>query len=271
MEDIDMNDLFIGITDFTTRAETEKMLAVLRRESGKQPIRKLGVGVMMSHSTLNGLPSRFTDVFPPKEDVADIFVDDPLTFNVLHYADYRGIDISRSLSKAAKWGGQNIQAIQLDMTWPDPEEIEEFRDDYPNVKLILQVGKIAFEQIGENPKELVARLKSYYYEDIDYVLLDKSMGQGRRMSAELLLPFALAVNQELPDMGIITAGGLGPDTLHLVEPLLKVFPNLCIDAQGRLRPDISDDPEHCISEPIHWDLAQTYLVRALTMFSSNMD
>lgn len=265
-----MNDLFIGITDFTTRAETEKMLAVLRREGGNQPVRKLGVGVMVSHSTLHGLPSRFTDVFPQKEKIADIFFDDPLAVNVLHYADYKGIDVARSLASAAKWGGQNMQAMQLDMTWPSTKAIRSFRENRPDIKLILQIGKAAFEQIEESSEELVARLKSYSG-DVDYVLLDKSMGQGRPMSAGLLLPFASAVSQKLPDMGIVAAGGLGPDTLNLVEPLLKVCPNLCIDAQGRLRPDIPDDPEHCIAEPIHWNLAEPYLVRALAMFSSNMD
>jgi len=68
---------------------------------------------------------------------------------------------------------------------------------------------------------------------VDYVLLDPSGGIGRQFDPEVERPYLEA----LVDMGIGlgVAGGLSPSTLHLLEPLVKDFPQLSIDAEGRLR------------------------------------
>ena len=59
--------------------------------------------------------------------------------------------------------------------------------------------------------------------------------------------------------GIVAAGGLGPESVGLVEPLYREFPDLSIDAQGKLRPSGS------ALHPIDWDMAETYLVKALQL------
>jgi hypothetical protein len=60
-------------------------------------------------------------------------------------------------------------------------------------------------------------------------------------------------------MGLVVAGGLGPDSIDMVKPLVKVFPDISIDAQGKLRPSGS------ALDPIDWDMAGTYLARALEL------
>jgi len=59
-------------------------------------------------------------------------------------------------------------------------------------------------------------------------------------------------------MGLGVAGGLSPTTLDLVRPLTNEFPDLSIDAEGRLR-----TPED------HLDLAVSseYLRKAFEMFN----
>lgn len=79
------------------------------------------------------------------------------------------------------------------------------------------------------------------------------------MDAKGLLPFARAVKRRFPQFGLVAAGGLGPDTMHLVEPLIKEFPDLSIDAQGKLRPSGS------ALDPIDWYMAGQYLIKALEM------
>jgi hypothetical protein len=41
--------------------------------------------------------------------------------------------------------------------------------------------------------------------------------------------------QHFPNIGIGAAGGLGPDTMHLIKPLMEEFPDLSWDAEGCLR------------------------------------
>lgn len=255
-------DPYIGITDFTDESQVRAMLAVLRKASGNRLPRKLGVGVMMSRKTLNGLPSRFNDIFPAKEKIADIFVNDPLTYNVLHYADYEGIDVLENLTEAAKWGGPNLHALQLDMIWPEPDVIKKFKELHSHIELIIQINPSAFKQVDFQTLGLVDRLKGYDY-SLSGVLLDMSMGQGVPMSWLSLLPHLAGLNALLPKMALVVAGGLGPNSLDLVKPLVDCFvPDISIDAQGKLRPSGS------YLEPIDWQMVERYLVRAMEIFQS---
>ena len=250
---------YIGITDFMNKGQVRQMFEVFKKHLPKGSKRKLHVGVMMSHKTLNDIPSSWQKVFPPKETISDIFFSDE-AYNCLHYADYDGQpDFAANLSKAIEFGGTGIHAVQLDMTWPEPAEIMDgvYRSR-KKVEVILQIGKKALEEVSDDPSELVERLEDYR-SVIDRVLLDMSMGHGLGMDADELLPFARAVKESFPDIGLVAAGGLGPETMHLVEPLVEEFPDLSIDAQGKLRPSGSN------RDPIDWKMAEKYLMRAIKL------
>lgn len=266
-----MKTPYVGITDFMNKTQVERMLEVLARESpkdfkkqmmlvaGKLP-RQLMVGVMMSHKTLHGIPTKWTAAFPAKESIRDIFGIHPFAFNTLHYADYDTIDVAESIELATTFGGPNMHAIQLDMIWPDPGLIKNYRDNHPGIQVIIQGNSKAMKAVNNDPLYFACCLKAYGY-CVDYVLLDKSMGKGLGMDAMGLLPYARAVAEHVPDMGIAAAGGLGPDTLNLLEPLIAEFPNLSIDAQGKLRPSGN------ALDPIDWNMASEYLTKALRLFS----
>lgn len=248
---------YIGITDFMNFAQVEQMIAVFRAHQSPLSDRQLHVGVMMSYKTLNGIATKWSKAFPHPIEIEGIFASRD-TFNCLHYADY---DNSKNyyldLALALSYCGKHLDGVQLDMVWPDPDDIHkalEADGKYPQV--ILQVGKNAIEACGNDPGRVVARLKPYEGV-IDRVLLDKSMGKGLGMDAVGLLPYARAIRDAFPDISIGAAGGLGPDTMDLVLPLLEEFPDLSIDAQGKLRPSGN------ALDPIDWDMASRYLERAL--------
>ena len=250
---------YIGITDFINASQAEQMLEVFARGGAERIGRRLMVGVMMSYKTLNNLPTKWAAAFPPKESVRDIFGAHPLSFNVLHYADYDTVDVAESIELATTFGGPNIHAIQLDMIWPDPDTVKKYRDRHPWIQVIIQGNVKAMTAVGDDPAAFAARLKTYG-DAIDYILLDKSMGKGLGMDALGLLPFARVIAEQISDIGLAAAGGLGPDTLHLLEPLIAEFPNLSIDAQGKLRPSGN------ALDPIDWDMASRYLTKALRLF-----
>lgn len=256
-----MKTPYIGITDFMSAEQARAMLSVFSQQSINSVLqRKLMVGVMMSYKTLVGIYTRWTKAFPSNDAVAKIFVSDPPAFNTLHYADYDGIDVVKCLPAAVQIGGENIHALQLDMIWPDPVAIEEVSRQYPDLQIILQVGKNAFQAIGDDVAGLLSRLEQYG-EHLDYVLLDRSMGRGLPMEPERLRPFLRALKHERPDLGLAVAGGLGPNTVQVVQSLVSEFPSLSIDAQGRLRP--SGD---ALNEPIDWNMAEEYLRKAIDIF-----
>lgn len=251
---------YIGITDFRNAQQVKFMLEAFNSRKSIRSNRILHVGVMMSRKTLLGLPSKWTNAFPTNSEIAEI-LSVPEVYNVLHYADYEiDPDLHRNLRQALMYGGDNMDAIQLDMIWPDSTTIAHVvASSHANIEVILQIGKNAIEAEGNDPKSVVNRL-ARYDGAIDRVLLDKSMGNGLGMDAHALLPYARAIRDRFPNLGIAAAGGLGPNTIHLVEPLVREFPDLSIDAQGKLRPSGS------ALDPVDWDMAKEYIHKALQLF-----
>ena len=146
---------YIGITDFMTSEQSLAMLSVMAEcQAAKQSPRKLMIGVMMSCKTLNDLPSKWANVFPPKAGVASIFVDHPLAFNTLHYADYEESttmqDIAAMMRICLKG---SLHAVQLDMPWPDWALLEVIkRESEWRVKTVLQVGKKSSGSVQKRSK-----------------------------------------------------------------------------------------------------------------------
>lgn len=250
---------YIGITDFMNYAQVEAMEAVFESSKPEGSTRQLHVGVMMSYKTLNDIETKWSKAFPHREQIVEIFRS-RVSYSCLHYADYdRADDFYQNLALAMCYGGNRLHAVQLDMVWPSPRQISratQVAGMHPDI--ILQIGKNAIEACDNDPRKVVERL-GCYEGIIHRVLLDKSMGKGLGMDAKGLLPYARAIRDAFPELGIGAAGGLGPSTMGLVRPLIEEFPDLSIDAQGRLRP--SGDA----LDPIDWDMASTYLIKALKM------
>jgi hypothetical protein len=252
-------DPYISITDFTTRWQVMEMLRVLINAQGARQSHKLGVGVMMSHKTLNGLPTKWTDVFPRNEDVAGIFTDHPMALNTLHYADYEGINVAENLARATEFGGPNMHALQLDMIWPDSRTLIDHRIRYPRIKIILQINSRSLDMVDNDPRQLLRALRAYNT-TVDYVLLDKSMGRGQGMRAETLIPFVEALAVHRSDLGIVVAGGLGPETIHLAAPIVIRFQKqISFCAQGQMRASGN------ALDPIEWDRAAEYLRQSVAL------
>ena len=143
------------------------------------------------------------------------------------------------------------------MIWPKPEILREYRQKHPNIQIILQANSIALDQVDNDPDKLVMQLLAYR-EALDFVLLDKSMGRGLGMDAQVLEAFVKIINPRT-SLEVTVAGGLGPDTLHLLGPLAHYV--VSIDAQGRLRPSGS------ALDPIDWDMAGKYLRKAIDILT----
>ncbi|MFA6537634.1 MAG: hypothetical protein WCT18_04550 [Patescibacteria group bacterium] len=252
---------YVGITDFMNFEQVKAMLAVFNQHKKIDSDRKLHVGVMMSFKTLHNLPTKWADAFPRKEEIRRIFSSDE-TYNCLHFVDYENRpDLWRTLVQAISFGGMRLDAVQLDMVWPEPSHISHgVHTSRKPVEIILQIGQKAFDAVDNNETFLINKLAEYEGV-IDRVLLDRSMGKGIPLQPELLLPFARKIKWHFPEIGIGFAGGIGPTTVSLIEPLVKEFPDLSIDAQGKLRASGN------ALDPIDWPLAEDYLIEALKILS----
>ena len=248
---------YIGITDFTDFRQVEKMLTVFNSKVPSSCDYLLHVGVMMSYKTLHNIPTKWSKAFPHKETIAEIFSSDEV-FNCLHYVDYENKDdLANSIESAIYYGGKNLDAMQFDMIWPNPNVIRNvFKNK--NISVIIQIGRDAFEDVNNNVDIIVDRI-SHYEDSIQYVLLDKSMGKGVGMNAKVLLPVIEKIEKDLPNLGVAVAGGLGPNTMYFANEIFEKYNGISIDAQSRLRPSGN------ALDPIDWSMAENYLKKAINM------
>lgn len=253
---------YIGICDFPSAEQALRSADHFDRlcTSPKMSARKLMVGVMMSYKTLRDLPTKWKSAWPNPKEIHKIFENHPRVLNTLHYADFDGSTRASDLIVATSYGGENIHAIQLDMIWPSPEMIQVFKHFNPNLKVILQVNGRSLNEYDHNPVRVAFKIKKYG-SSIDGILLDKSHGKGLGMDALAMLPFIHEISNRCKSLTLAVAGGLGPETIHLLQPIVKEFPQISIDAQGRLRQSGNS------LDPINWGLAHKYLVQAVRMFS----
>ncbi len=252
----DMPFPYIGICDFTSADQVRKMNLVFQEHKHPLSQRKLMVGVMASHETMNDRQSKWTGVYPPLSKLPGIFIPDRGLMNTIHYADYVGIDVLHNLLRLVMACGPNLHALQLDMIWPEPHIIKDFRHKHPDIQVVLQVSSHSLAMVQEDPGKLVEKLVEYS-DAIDYVLMDLSMGRSRPMDAEYFRPFLERISIDLPKLGKAVAGRLGPNTLHLLGGLPVLDPSLSVDAQGQLRK--SGNPK----DPIELDRCEDYLIKTL--------
>ncbi|KKP84126.1 MAG: hypothetical protein UR82_C0012G0022, partial [Candidatus Moranbacteria bacterium GW2011_GWF1_35_5] len=137
---LNKRERYSGVCDVYSPEEARAMADELRRNR-KNSSRKVMIGVMTHPIVLNpDLPipeevrKDVSKEFPALEKMAGGFTDDPDVLNTIHIADLYGPegpwkaqkapDVFKNLELCVKHGGEYLHAIQLDITWPEPNEIK---------------------------------------------------------------------------------------------------------------------------------------------------
>lgn len=257
---------YIGITGFMTNQEVISILSDSKQLPQKLTAlaaanRKIMIGVLASFKTLNGIPNKWPNRYPPVDKIAEIFTDDPRALNLIHYHTTEHKNLINQLTQVTKLGGPHLHGLQLNVTWPDAQVLKFYKNKHPDKKIVLQinVSKLSYKSQLDWREKIFPR----YQECVDYLLLDASGGMGHSLDTELLYAF---INNYLfeqagrYDICLGVAGGLEANTITNLRTLIKAFPKISWDAEGRLR-DASD----------HLDLfkAENYLSRSLALFSTS--
>lgn len=264
---------YTGICDVTNPEDVRSMLRELK-ESKVDSERRLMVGIMTHPAVLNpnaDIPDVVREAiiseFPSLDDLSSGFIDDPDVMNTIHYADLYGPsgprksgeapDVLENLELCVEHGGENLDAIQLDIVWPNPEDLKEFRARHPDIEIILQIGKFSLGEGDIDVDQVVEKLGEYG-KSVDHVLIDLSMGKGRQMTnneVTELKRLMRAIQDTSPDIGLAIAGGLGAasgsndpnSSVYSMDSLKEIarhFPGISIDAQGGLKPDDAQRDDH---------------------------
>lgn len=250
-----MNMPYVGISSITSRKDALALLSIMPMTSN----RKLMIGPQVSLKTLRGASNRYPNRFPKISELQSIFPEHPMALNLIHYNTKEQSSIFEQLLNLTYLNIPNLHGFQLNVTWPLPSAIHLYHRYYPQMKLVLQIGKQAFEAVKHSPEALAKRVTEDYMGAVDYILLDPSGGLGVPFDTEVQRKYLEALAEKNLGIGLGVAGGLGPSTLHLAKPLINIYPELSIDAEGRLRNK---------SDMLDMTRAKKYLTKALKLFGN---
>ena len=235
---------YIGVTGLTSSRDTENVVSLF----GGNQEHILMIGVLASWKSLRSLPMKpeWKKQTPPTWQIEDILAkkNPPRVVNLVHlstdeeHQEDLWADLVEIWAKALK----RIEGFQVNATWPDLTQLKKFRQQHTGCRLVLQIGTKAIQVAGST--EGILKRLAPYIGTINDILLDSSGGKGQPLDPASAIRILSEIKAKGWQLGLGVAGGLGPDTLHLLEPVIKAVGNtISIDAQSALRTEDSQlDP-----------------------------
>jgi hypothetical protein len=169
--------------------------------------------------------------------IRSLFFEDSRLLNLVHFSTEKGFEgsVLRDLTRLIELAGEQCHGFQLNMVWPNPTTLENLHlQTGKNLRIVLQMNDEAIENVGGTPEKVAQKLSEYEGLITD-VLLDGSGGRGKPIEPMRAQMFLQEIERKNPWLELGAAGGLDGDYLHKIAPLFTQFPNLNIDAQGKLR------------------------------------
>jgi hypothetical protein len=216
-------------------------------------------GVLATLKTMRGQQNKWPNRYPAIEKVAEIFPVHSHALNLIHYNTKEPETLTEQLIEMTSIGGENLHGFQLNIAWPTIDSLTRFRWAHPDKQIVLQIGSRAFEMVGNSAEQLADRVAEYR-DLVEYALVDPSGGYGKPFDPKRARECLTALKAKSLGLGLGVAGGLSPTTLNLVQSLVSEFPDLSIDAEGRLRDG---------NDRLDLAIAKEYLSKSLDVFSSN--
>lgn len=253
---------YIGVTGFMTHYETSTAERALDEDASRYVLPTdtwssktlLMVGVLVSSKTLRGIANKHPLRYPRMDAIHSIWSRRPRALNTIHFcSDMHTTTLRLDLNDCVFIGGDYLDAIQINVQWPNPSHLS-CDASLRNVRrVILQIGSRAMGRLF--PREIAKRVADYKGVITD-ILIDGSGGRGVPLNPTECLPILDAIATLCPWVGLGVAGGLCDETVDTVAPLLEKHPALNIDAEGMLRTQ---------SDNMDLDAMQRYLRRALAL------
>ena len=228
---------YVGITGFKTEDEVKKIgeqfiTAGFNEEHNYMPM----FGYLVSEKRLADKESVGTQS-PAAKDLTNLVRIAPVfSLPTMHYHTTKKEKIAQEVNELFSLNNlyDYCQAVQLNIDWPAPAQLEHIIAGFPEMRIILQLPKHA--TTGQTPEQ-VAQRAGEYETLVSYILIDPSGGKGTDFDIAECIVVMHALQQRLPNIRLGIAGGFSGDNVDerittIKQHYLKPF---CIDAQGKLR------------------------------------
>jgi len=233
---------YIGITGPVSVKETKQIC----KEFSKAKYNMFNphvpmLGFLVSHKTLNRVELK-NRRYPPIDLIPELLeATNNEVLTMIHY-NSREIDtLSNQVSKIFEgiYESNLCKAIQLNIVWPDLNQISKIKEKYPEMEIVFQASHKAMEE--KNPFQIVKGIKNYG-DSINYVLIDPSGGRGMPFVIASSVAIYSELREQCPNLTVGFAGGFKGDNVggRLIDLIRKTKEtNFCIDAEGGLRDRIT--------------------------------
>lgn len=199
------------------------------------------IGFLISYKTLNGQPTG-NKRYPPANTLLNLL--QATNGQVLTMVHYNSREIDTLSNQVAQifdgvYEKGLCKAIQLNIVWPDINQVARIKEQYPDMQVVFQASHKATD--GKTPNQIAQGVRNYG-DSISYVLIDPSSGRGMPFDLESSVAIYSELREKCSDLTIGFAGGFTGENvaLRLNEILQKIGEsNFCIDAEGGLRDKIT--------------------------------
>lgn len=233
---------YVGITGPVNVQETKEIFrqfseADYSLESPHIPM----LGFLVSYKTLNGQVIQ-NRRYPPVNSLPKLLkATNRQVLTMIHYNSKEIDTLSNQVAEIFERIYDNglCRAIQLNIAWPDINQVSRIKEQYPDMQIVLQLSHKAMN--GKTPNQIAKRVRDYG-DLISYVLIDPSGGRGIPFDLDSSVTIYSELKNQCPDLIIGFAGGFTGEnvTPRLREIIKRVGDDkFCIDVEGGLRDKIT--------------------------------
>ncbi len=237
---------YIGVTGASSVIEVNGILAAFEnmRITMDSPFLPM-LGVQVSHKSLFTGKSEGNLRVPEMAEVPNILAAvKGKAFSTIHYYTVNVDKIVEEITTLMEYGHiydkRLVNGLQLNISLPQPSEIDAIKKRYPDIAITIQID---YKNMDKNMIELYSNILSKCYANVDYILLDASLGKGVELNPNVVREAYDSFKNSKSNATIIVAGGIGPQNVEEIATALKAMARgdaFGIDAEGRLRDKVGD-------------------------------
>lgn len=260
---------YIGVTGISEIYEAEVIAQTFPQALPESSSHQGMTGYLVSLHTLNGDKEKVTK-YPYINNLPDLLrVTRTASLNTIHYRTPERATLAEQVAKLFDksyiYADGLCQTLQLNIAWPDPDQIEKIKKIMPAMRFILALTpKIV---LRESRFEIEDKLTDYR-DIVDYVLIDPSGGIGEAFESNAVLPLYTSAKDIMRNQIVALGGGFNEKNVKIrlaeISELLRTK-QFAIDAEGGLRDKTTSNPHAGI---LSLERAVGYINNAAAFFNS---
>lgn len=180
---------------------------------------------------------------------------------MIHYNSREKATLSSQVEKIFNqiYNNSLCRALQLNIVWPDVNEVKKIKDKFPEMILVFQASHNAV--LGKAESEVADKI-ALYGKNIDYVLIDPSGGRGLEFDLNHSLSLYNKLKKSVSYLTMGFAGGFtGENVRKRIDSLTVSIgnDNFCIDAESGLRDKLGDEYG---DDLLNFEKAKNYIIES---------